>query len=180
MLNSGLPAYRKLDKRSLRTRQALSKGLFSLLEFKEFRRISVNEICAAARVSRPTFYTYFEDKYSLLNYCIGTVFRDLLSQPMPPGSGDRQRMELTADHFEPYRRAIANCVSADILLSGEGDSLSVSSDGKLPLGLVGLCRLCGPLAVFCWWSMCGEPVSREDLIGQLTEMLDEAQRTLGA
>jgi len=49
---------------------ALSITLMELLEKKSFRKITVNDICQNAMVSRSTFYMHFEDKYQLMLFCL--------------------------------------------------------------------------------------------------------------
>lgn len=54
----------------LQTKRILAEQLMELLEHKSFRKITVNDICQSAMVSRSTFYLHFEDKYQLFRYCI--------------------------------------------------------------------------------------------------------------
>lgn len=51
---------------------ALMKVLEDLLHKKSFQKISVNELCESAKISRSAFYANFEDKYQLLSYCLNT------------------------------------------------------------------------------------------------------------
>lgn len=44
--------------------------LARLLHKKPFQKISVNELCETAQVSRSAFYANFEDKYHLLSSCM--------------------------------------------------------------------------------------------------------------
>ena len=44
-------------------RESLIHALINLLHKKTFYKISVNELCAAAQVSRSAFYSHFDDKY---------------------------------------------------------------------------------------------------------------------
>ena len=46
-------------------RESLIHALIDLLHKKTFYKISVNELCAAAQVSRSAFYSHFDDKYDL-------------------------------------------------------------------------------------------------------------------
>lgn len=48
----------------------LTDTLEQLLYKKSFQKISVNELCEAASVSRSAFYANFEDKYHLLACCL--------------------------------------------------------------------------------------------------------------
>ncbi len=51
---------------------ALMNALEDLLHKKPFQKISVNELCESAQISRSAFYANFEDKYQLLSYCLNT------------------------------------------------------------------------------------------------------------
>ncbi len=48
----------------------LMETLEELLHKKPFQKISVNELCESALVSRSAFYANFEDKYHLLACCL--------------------------------------------------------------------------------------------------------------
>lgn len=54
----------------LQTKRILAGQLMQLLEHKSFKKITVNDICQSAMVSRSTFYLHFEDKYQLFRYCM--------------------------------------------------------------------------------------------------------------
>ncbi|MCX6067462.1 MAG: TetR/AcrR family transcriptional regulator [Chloroflexi bacterium] len=56
----------KVDRRVLRTRQALRSALLELISEKEFDSISVEEITERANLGRATFYLHFKDKEDLL------------------------------------------------------------------------------------------------------------------
>lgn len=51
-----------------RTLQSLRRALTDLLKVKPLEKISIQELCDIAMISRGTFYNYFYDKYDLLNY----------------------------------------------------------------------------------------------------------------
>lgn len=55
---------------SKKTDILLERALLRLLEKKNFKKISVNDICQEAMVSRSAFYQHFQDKYELLSHCI--------------------------------------------------------------------------------------------------------------
>jgi AcrR family transcriptional regulator len=70
------------DIRVLKTRNALSDALRCLLETRRFGKITINDICETARVSRATFYTHFVDKYDLLRFWLARLragFTDIFS-----------------------------------------------------------------------------------------------------
>jgi len=58
----------KVDLRSMKTEKALDIAMFSLLNNRNFRKITVKDICGEAQISRATFYAHFIDKYNLLEY----------------------------------------------------------------------------------------------------------------
>ena len=56
--------------RKFPAKTALLKSMESLLHHKSFSKISVNELCRHAQISRSAFYANFADKYELLKYCL--------------------------------------------------------------------------------------------------------------
>lgn len=55
----------KEDRRSRKTEQALLRALSELLEEKQLREITVNELVRRADLHRSTFYTHYMDIYDL-------------------------------------------------------------------------------------------------------------------
>lgn len=58
------------DRRIVKTKRMLRQALLGLLREKPFHSITVKEICDRASTSRITFYTYYDDKYALLDQLI--------------------------------------------------------------------------------------------------------------
>ena len=56
----------KEDLRYIKTERALDMAMFSLLSRRNFRKITVHNICTTALISRATFYAHYTDKYDLL------------------------------------------------------------------------------------------------------------------
>jgi AcrR family transcriptional regulator len=69
------PKEEKLDPRVKRTRNLILDAFFDLLTEKNFESISVQDVTSKAQVNRATFYAHFPDKYALLDYSIGHMFR---------------------------------------------------------------------------------------------------------
>lgn len=63
--------------RSDATKEAIKHALISLMEDERFESISVKQIVAKSNVGRTTFYTYFEDKYELLETVESELLEDL-------------------------------------------------------------------------------------------------------
>ncbi len=55
-----------MDKRIIKTKRNLKETLIKLIKEKPFEKINVTNLCKLAQTSRITFYTYYEDKYALL------------------------------------------------------------------------------------------------------------------
>lgn len=54
------------DKRITKSKKAIKSALIEILQEMPFEKITVTEICRRGIVSRITFYTHYEDKYSLV------------------------------------------------------------------------------------------------------------------
>jgi AcrR family transcriptional regulator len=65
----------KLDPRVKRTRNLILRSFEGLLAEKGFETISVQDVTDKAEVNRATFYAHFQDKYALLDYSIGQMFK---------------------------------------------------------------------------------------------------------
>src|SRR5512145_3337249 len=68
------------DRRTQRTRQALSHALIALIQEKRYEAITVQDICDRANVGRSTFYAHFRDKDDLLASNFQEVMGSLGSQ----------------------------------------------------------------------------------------------------
>lgn len=72
------------DIRITKTHKALADTLFALLQERPLAKITVNDICKEAMVSRSTFYLHFEDKYQLLQFCMQRE-QDRIAQELAQG-----------------------------------------------------------------------------------------------
>ena len=68
---------RKTSITARRTYALLKGALFSQLAALAFEQLTLTDICNTALISRSTFYRYFEDKYDLLHYCLGSMLDEL-------------------------------------------------------------------------------------------------------
>ena len=57
----------ELDRRQRKTRTAILDACISLIQEKDFQKITVHEIVKEADINRGTFYLHFEDKYDMMN-----------------------------------------------------------------------------------------------------------------
>jgi AcrR family transcriptional regulator len=79
-----LPSFpqEKLDPRVKRTRELIQRSFIEIVDEKGFNSISVQDITARAGINRATFYAHFPDKYALLDYAIGEMFRAEIERRM--------------------------------------------------------------------------------------------------
>jgi len=99
--------FKETDLRVEKTLKALQKALLILLEYHSFKRITVNELCEKAHISRPTFYAHFKSKYNLLEYCL-TDIREK-SKVIIAKNKNYMQLEKTINQFvREYEKVIAN------------------------------------------------------------------------
>jgi AcrR family transcriptional regulator len=67
-----------VDRRILKTQEAIKKAFFELMAEKDFKDITVHLISERANVNRGTFYLHYLDKFDLLDKCIEEQFDELL------------------------------------------------------------------------------------------------------
>jgi AcrR family transcriptional regulator len=72
----------KHDRRSQRTRQALSEAFVKLLKEKGYSAITVSDLIERANIGRSTFYSHYQDKDDLFVAQLERVI-DVLSHHMP-------------------------------------------------------------------------------------------------
>ena len=61
----------------------LKEALFEVMTKKSFEEIKINDICNVAMVHRTTFYSHFDDKYDLLEYCIKEAEKEITEKMEP-------------------------------------------------------------------------------------------------
>jgi AcrR family transcriptional regulator len=101
--------FQKEDLRVQKTCKALTTAMFSLLEHRNFKKITVNDLCNEALVSRAAFYTHFNDKYELLSHCLTFVRADMTARFMAAKT-DQTYEELDA-YIAAHARMITNLVA---------------------------------------------------------------------
>ena len=92
-----------MDRRTLRTRQALHQALIRLVLERGYDQITVAEIADAANVGRSTFYAHFTDKDDLLAYGLGYL-RTMLIDPPDDATGPLGFSLFLTGHFKEQRK----------------------------------------------------------------------------
>ncbi|MGO4185920.1 TetR/AcrR family transcriptional regulator [Paenibacillus sp. TAF43_2] len=73
-----------MDRRVLKTKEAIMKAFVELIAEKNFEQVTINEIAERANVNRGTVYLHYVDKFDLLNQCIEVYLTQLFESCMPP------------------------------------------------------------------------------------------------
>ncbi|GAP21390.1 TetR/AcrR family transcriptional regulator [Leptolinea tardivitalis] len=66
-----------LDRRIVRTRDAIREALIDLMEEKGFEAISIKDITDRANINRGTFYLHYHDKFDLLDQTETEIIEDM-------------------------------------------------------------------------------------------------------
>lgn len=117
-----------MDRRQQKTRQAIFEAFGRLLERKNFRNITVQEIIDGANVGRSTFYAHFETKEDLLKAMCTDIFQHVFSDDLKretdhdfSGAGHDFEKEVThlLYHLRDNRKnlkGLLSCDSGDIFM----------------------------------------------------------------
>lgn len=69
-----------MDRRQLKTREAVYRAFTSLLESKTYSSITIQDIIDEANIGRSTFYSHFQTKEDLLNVLCTEIFDHVFSE----------------------------------------------------------------------------------------------------
>lgn len=116
--------FKKEDPRITKTKSALTNSLSHLLRRRSFDRITVNDLCEEALLSRATFYAHFKDKYDLLRYWFTILHSELVHE------GDTySEMEERVNHFvRKHEKSIKN-----MLEDADGETLDLLNNFMISL-----------------------------------------------
>ena len=91
------------------TKQALKNALMKLLEQRPLDRVTIQEVTAAAGVSRKTFYYHFRDIYDLVEWALLDEIQRYSSLLNETGDWTRD-LVIAFRYATEHRRAITNLV----------------------------------------------------------------------
>lgn len=70
----------KQDLRVVKTHRQIDQALLRLLGQMPFSKLKVDQLCREAMINRSTFYSYYQDKYDLLDKYLGRVLGEFEEQ----------------------------------------------------------------------------------------------------
>ncbi|CAI6067780.1 TetR/AcrR family transcriptional regulator [Cohnella sp. JJ-181] len=92
----------KVDRRILRTRDAITKAFLELVSEKDLDHITINEIADRANVNRGTLYLHYTDKYDLLDQCIKDHLDKMMDACALPGINPIDDLTPMFSYFEAH------------------------------------------------------------------------------
>lgn len=162
-----------MDRRVIRTREALQRALMTLIAERSYDDISVDDICRVAKVARSTFYTHYTGKDDLKRAGLETVATSFVSHGGSGSGGLAFSLPMfrhAQDHIHHYRAmkdnhgaAVALGTIRQMVTSQLRKELRTSS---LPAGEREFATeyLAGAfMAVLAWWLEEGLPSPSEEM-----------------
>lgn len=182
-------ASKRQDVRITKTQRALAYAMLSLLEKNGFARITVNDICQEALVSRSTFYAHFEDKYQLLLFCMQALREQLAARTDAAAPYDFLLGTLKGiqEHAQVYRNIFLADPSRELLRMFQGHFAKVlekvlpehrDADESIPSGIatemLSAYFTGGIGTLLMWWIERNFPISAEKMAACQWQLLQAA------
>lgn len=172
----------KTDLRVHKTRRALVTALLTLLEEQPFPKITVNDICKTALVSRAAFYQHFEDKYALLRFCLEELRVQMEAQEDYRDT-IRRMMTLSREKARVFKNVLAQSdrelmeLFRDSLVAGVTRRLEEHrQEGRkfpAPPHILALFVAGGVAHLMIWWLTRGADISPEEMAGHLIALCEQ-------
>lgn len=113
-----------MDRRQMKTREAIFQAFRKLLEIKKYENITVQEIIDEANIGRSTFYAHFETKDELLRSLCTDIFHHVFTETLPEekdeDSSGYRNLELKLGHVLYHIKENNSNVKGIIAADGDG------------------------------------------------------------
>jgi AcrR family transcriptional regulator len=170
----------KMDRRALRTRDALGDALIELMQERPFKSITVQDVLDRAEVGRSTFYTHYRDKDDLFLSDVED-FWEMISSMLERSGEDSKRVAPVRELFshvaeaKVFREALVTSGKVhDVMELGQGQfaraieqrlvKLNAAQGAKPGQFVAAAHALAGALfALLGWWIDRGMPVSAAEM-----------------
>ncbi len=171
----------KQDLRVTKTYRNLQNALLEALKKETFEKITVNDLCEQAFVSRATFYSHFEDKYSLLRFCLNEVKEKLHKEAEQDGEQTlfNKLIEHIYDNPKIYKNLIMDEGSSeltymlnDLLVKNLVKIISEKNNNHVPADVLAPFFAGGLTNLLIWLLRGNFPVDRETMKVYVSQMYD--------
>lgn len=107
----------KYESKYQNTARVMNEALFELIDQKDFKYITVKELCKKAGVNRSTFYLHYETMNDLLSESVEYMYKDFNERMLQPRGNISSKIEtcpledlylVTPDYLTPYLTYIKN------------------------------------------------------------------------
>lgn len=166
-----------MDRRVIKTKNAIYEALILLMAEKNFEQITINEIAKKADINRGTIYFHFEDKYDLLNQCIKSHIEQLFnscSADTPQNLMTRTLNYLKENLFVFQTLLNENSI---VVFRNELKSMIIQSlerqysdESSLPSDFTNQFFSSAVVGVLEWWILNSMPYSVEQMVGNFSEI----------
>ena len=122
------------------TKKHILETFNELMEHRAFDKITVEEICKKAEISKPTFYRYYRDKYDVMTYNFQLLFEEYFSlvEVLSIEEFLVAMYRATQENFQPIKRAFdilgrnsMNDVIYSYVVGGLVEFLAKKQDGVI-------------------------------------------------
>lgn len=185
--------FNKMTISARRTLKSLNGALTELLTTKPLEKISIQELCDLAMISRGTFYNYFDDKYDLLNYNWKQIQLEIDPQYTHnlelisyseyihlflknfivylSKERDTYQMILSNNSNSIFSSNMYDYIDQQILLKLNNSKIHKNKE-EIPLELLSSIYASTIIAVANWWIKSEEKYTEEDVYNFFTQMIE--------
>jgi len=107
---------RKLDRRGEKTNYAIQEALFSLMQKKQYSRITIQNIIDKANVGRSTFYSHYSTKDELFLTCIQPMLEMInldIGKYIESGETSSQSVLELFEHIKQNKHVVGGLIKAE-------------------------------------------------------------------
>jgi AcrR family transcriptional regulator len=174
----------KKDLRISRTQHSLMTAMMTLLEKRSFNRITVNDLCEVAMVSRTTFYQHFEDKYDLLRSCLEQIKTVIGEARQEYEFGDLvwAILDYIEENIKIFKNLLLKDVNYELLVMLSAINIEdikfiierrikEGEDFGVPADILAVFLAGGIAELLFWWIEKDFPVSKQEMVDFLTQIV---------
>lgn len=177
-----------MDRRILKTREAIIKAFVELISEKNFEQITINEIAERANVNRGTVYLHYVDKFDLLDQCIEIYLTQLFESCMPADDVVQPSPKIlllrTFKYLEQHAFIYATLLTIKGVPTFRNRVMAAMQQGiEEQLDMSGINQgmnkeimvqflVSAAIGLLEWWIVHSMPYSAEEMVEQLWQLLE--------